>query len=177
MNQINVVRGNIVELPLDLSIDCIVNAANSELRAGSGVCGDIFRAAGIAELSTACREVGPCAPGESRITPSFKLAERGINFIVHAVGPKYRDYAPAEAQRLLRSAYLSALRLAGEHGVTKIAFPLISSKAFGYPFDEAVTVALSAIQEAEVAPPSIVMVAFRDETFEALTAAVNASMN
>ena len=161
MNQINVVRGNIVELPLDLSIDCIVNAANSELRAGSGVCGDIFRAAGIAELSTACREVGPCAPGESRITPSFKLAERGINFIVHAVGPKYR----------------SALRLAGEHGVTKIAFPLISSKAFGYPFDEAVTVALSAIQEAEVAPPSIVMVAFRDETFEALTAAVNASMN
>ena len=174
MHQVSVVRGDITKLSSELHVDCIVNAANAELRAGGGVCGSIFSAAGDVELSAACQEVGPCPVGDSRITPSFNLAEQGISYIVHAVGPVYHHYGPAEAQRLLRSAYQSALRLAAEHGVAKIAFPLISSGIYGYPFDEAVAVAIKAIQEAEVAPPSVVMVAFNDETFAALTTAVDA---
>ena len=174
MHQVSVVRGDITKLSSELHVDCIVNAANTELRAGGGVCGSIFRGAGDAELSAACQEVGPCEAGDSRITPGFNLTQQGINYIVHAVGPVYHHYGPAEAQRLLRSAYQSALRLAAEHGVAKIAFPLISSGIYGYPFDEAVAVAIKAIQEAEVAPPSVVMVAFDDETFAALSTAVNA---
>ena len=174
MRHITVFNGDITKLPSELHVDCIVNAANAELQAGGGVCGSIFRAAGDVELSAACQEVGPCAVGDSRITPGFKLAQQGINYIVHAVGPVYHHYGPAEAQRLLRSAYQSALRLAAEHGVSMIAFPLISSGIYGYPFKEAITVAIAAIQEAEVAPPSVVMVAFDDATFEALTTAVEA---
>ena len=173
MHQVSVVRGDITELPSELHVDCIVNAANTELKAGSGVCGAIFSAAGYGELRAACAAVGPCAVGDSRITPGCGLSQQGINFIVHAVGPVYRRYDATEAERLLRSAYQSALRLAAEHGVSKIAFPLISSGIYGYPFDGAVTVAISAIQEAEIAPPSVVMVAFNGETFDALTAALN----
>ena len=174
MQRITVYRGDITRLPSELHVDCIVNAANAELQAGGGVCGSIFSAAGDVELSAACQQVGPCAVGDSRITPSFNLAQQGINYIVHAVGPVYHHYGPAEAQRLLRLAYQSALRLAAEHGVTKIAFPLISSGIYGYPFNEVVAVAIAAIQEAGVAPPSVVMVAFNDETFGALTTAVDA---
>jgi O-acetyl-ADP-ribose deacetylase (regulator of RNase III) len=174
VQQISIIRGDITQLAVELNVDCIVNAANAELQAGGGVCGSIFSAAGDVELSAACQQVGPCAVGDSRITPSFNLAQQGINYIVHAVGPVYRHYDPAEAQRLLRSAYQSALRLAAEHGVAKIAFPLISSGIYGYTFDEAVTVAIAAIQDADVAPPSVVMVAFNDETFGALTTAVDA---
>ncbi len=174
MRPITIVRGDITKLPSELHVDCIVNAGNAELQTGGGVCGSIFSAAGDVELSAACQAVGSCPVGDSRITPSFNLAQQGINYIVHAVGPVYHHYGPAEAQRLLRSAYQSALRLAAEHGVAKIAFPLISSGIYGYPFDEAVAVAIAAIQEAAVAPPSVVMVAFDDETFAALTTAVDA---
>jgi len=173
MHQVSVVRGGITKLPSELHVDCIVNAANAGLQPGGGVCGSIFSAAGDEELNASCQEVGPCAVGDSQITPGFNLAEQGINYIVHAVGPRYHDYSPAEAQRLLRSAYQSALRLAAEHGVTKIAFPLISSGIYGYPLEEAVAVAIAAIQEAEVAPPSVVMVAFKDASFNALTAALD----
>ena len=146
MQQITIVRGDITTLPTELHVDCIVNAANAALQAGGGVCGSIFRAAGLKELNDACEEVGPCGVGDSRITPGFNLAKQGINYIVHAVGPVYYDHGPAEAQRLLRSAYQSALRLAAEHGVTKITLPLISSGIYGYPFDEAVAVAIAAIR-------------------------------
>ena len=94
MHQVSVVRGDITKLSSELHVDCIVNAANAELRAGGGVCGSIFRAAGDAELSAACQEVGPCEAGDGRITQGFNLTQQGINYIVHAVGPVYHHYDP-----------------------------------------------------------------------------------
>ena len=107
-----------------VAADCIVNAANSGLREGSGVCGAIFAAAGREEMTRACRAIGRCAVGSAAATPGFRLPAK---WVIHAVGP-YTSLP--DAPEKLRSAYRSALDIAREKGCRTAAFPLISSGVF-----------------------------------------------
>ena len=117
----------------DLDTDCIVNAANSHLAQGSGVCGAIFRAAGAREMQAACDKIGHCPTGGAVITPGFALKAK---YVIHAVGPIWQDGNHHEPQDLY-SCYREALERARENGCHSIGFPLISAGIFGYPKDKA----------------------------------------
>ena len=130
--------GDLVALPF--RVGAVVNAANTKLLAGEGVCGAIFRAAGPG-LQSACDTVAPCPTGDARMTPAFAI---NAEHIIHAVGPKYRDGSAAE-KALLASAYTSALQLADDAGLESIAFPAISTGIYGFPPDEAAPVVHAAI--------------------------------
>lgn len=125
-----------------LEVDVIVNAANTELRQGGGVCGAIFRAAGAERLRRSCDALAPIRTGEAVITPGFGLPAR---YIVHTAGPIWRGGGHGE-ERLLRDSYVNSLQLAWKHGCMSIAFPLISSGIYGYPMEEAMRVASEAIR-------------------------------
>jgi len=127
-----------------MKVDAIVNAANTELQIGGGVCGAIFKAAGEHELRTACDKLAPIKAGEAVITQGFKLPAK---YIIHAAGPIYHQWDTEQSEKLLRSAYINSLRLAVENKCTSISFPLISSGIYGYPKDEALRVATLAIQD------------------------------
>ncbi len=124
----------------DLDTDAVVNAANEGLRAGSGVCGAIFAAAGPDRLAAACRAIGHCDVGSAVITPGFALRAR---YIIHAVGPVWSGGGCGEAE-LLYGAYRRALELAAEYGCASVGFPLISAGIFAYPTEQAWQVALQA---------------------------------
>ncbi len=126
-----------------MDVDAIVNAANTSLQMGGGVCGAIFKAAGVSELQAACDKLAPIQTGDAVITPGFKLPAK---YIIHTAGPIYRDGKHGE-ERKLRSCYLNSLRRAVENDCKSIAFPLISSGIYGYPKDEALRVATEAIIE------------------------------
>ena len=126
-----------------MNVDCVVNAANSQLQHGGGVCGAIFADAGPMELQAACNEYGHCPTGEVVITPGFKLKAK---YIVHAVGPIWNGGKQGEEQ-LLRSAYQNSMKIAHSKGCKSIAFPLISSGIYGYPVEAAWRVAIQAITE------------------------------
>lgn len=120
-------------------IDAVVNAANAELRIGGGVAGAIHRAAGPA-LEEECRAQAPIAPGEAVTTSGHGLPNR---YVIHCLGPVYGMDEPAEA--LLAACYRNALSRAEEHGLASIAFPALSTGAFGYPPEAAAPVALGAV--------------------------------
>jgi O-acetyl-ADP-ribose deacetylase (regulator of RNase III) len=124
-------------------VDAIVNAANSRLQNGGGVCGAIFQAAGAAELQAACNKIGKCSTGNAVITPGFRLPAK---YVIHAVGPIWNGGAYNEAQ-LLYSAYKQSLKVAKDNGLHSIAFPLISSGIYGYPQDQAWRKALQACHD------------------------------
>ena len=135
----NIIRNDITKL----NVDAIVNAANSRLMAGGGVCGAIFNAAGEDKLQKACDEIGYCDVGEAVITKGFDLKAK---YIIHTVGPMYgKDPLNEEVQ--LYSCYKNSLELAKKNGVTSIAFPLISSGIYGYPKTEALKIASRAIRD------------------------------
>lgn len=136
-----VLEANLVDITT-LSVDAIVNAANSGLIPGGGVCGAIHHAAGP-ELAEACSCVGPCPPGEARITPGYQLPAR---FVIHAVGPIWRGGAKREAD-LLASAYAASLALVERHGLSSIAFPAISTGIYGYPLQEATAIAVRTVRD------------------------------
>ena len=123
--------------------DAIVNAANSRLAPGGGVCGAIFDAAGYSQLDKACRAIGYCETGQAVVTSGFQLLAKHI---IHTVGPVWQGGSHGE-EELLRSCYQTSLCLAEEHGCKSIAFPLISSGIYGYPKAEAMRVAVSVISE------------------------------
>jgi O-acetyl-ADP-ribose deacetylase (regulator of RNase III)/transcriptional regulator with XRE-family HTH domain len=127
-----------------MQVDAIVNAANTDLQMGGGVCGAIFKAAGAAQLQAACDKLAPIKTGEAVITSGFDLPAK---FVIHAAGPVYRYQNAEQSEKLLRSAYMESLRLAIENNCESIAFPLISSGIYGYPKDEALQVATAAIQD------------------------------
>jgi O-acetyl-ADP-ribose deacetylase (regulator of RNase III) len=135
---ISLAKGDITEE----SVDAIVNAANPRLAGGGGVDGAIHRAGGP-RIMEECRLIGACPAGSAVITGGGRLKAR---YVIHAVGPVYKDGAHNEAG-LLRSAYLESLRLAEGKGLSSIAFPSISTGAYGYPVEEASEVALGAILE------------------------------
>ena len=128
----------------EMKTDAVVNAANTELAMGGGVCGAIFTAAGPEKLQRACWKTGPIRTGEAAITPGFRLPAK---YIIHAAGPVYDPWSPQESERLLRSAYMSALELALQNDCRSIAFPLISSGIYGYPKREALNVATAAFRD------------------------------
>lgn len=134
-----IVRNDITHM----STDAIVNAANTGLQMGGGVCGAIFKAAGIRQLQEACDKLAPISTGEAVITPGFALPAK---YIIHAAGPVYHAWSEEESRRLLEETYRNSLLLAEEYGCTSIAFPLISSGIYGYPKDEAFSVAKNTIQ-------------------------------
>lgn len=126
-----------------MNVDAIVNAANAGLQMGGGVCGAIFEAAGPRELQADCNRIGSCAVGDAVITQGYRLPAK---FVIHAVGPIWQGGGNKE-EELLRSCYTRSLTLAAQHNLNSIAFPLISSGIYGYPKDEALRVAITAISE------------------------------
>ncbi len=138
-----------------LEVDAIVNAANEGLRAGGGVCGAIFRAAGPG-LEDACRKLAPCPTGQARITPGFALPAR---FIIHAVGPIWSGGTQGEPE-LLAAAYRSALELADRNSCQSIAFPAISTGIYGYPLQAATEIAVKTVRACLVGKTGITRVVF-----------------
>lgn len=122
------VKGDITAV----DVEAIVNAANTSLLGGGGVDGRIHRVAGP-ELLAECRTLGGCATGSAKITRGYRLPAR---FVIHAVGPVYRDGRSGEPE-LLAGCYRTALKLAVENGCTSIAFPAISCGVYRYPIEDA----------------------------------------
>ena len=126
-----------------LEVDAIVNAANSGLMMGGGVCGAIFREAGAAKLQAACLKISGCKTGDAAITPGFDLPAKHV---IHAVGPVWHGGNRGEPE-LLYSAYKRSLEVAKENGLHSIAFPLISAGIYGYPREQAWERALTACKD------------------------------
>ena len=143
-------------------VDAIVNAANSGLARGGGVCGAIFSAAGP-ELDSACAELGGCPSGAAKATPGFRLPAR---WIVHAVGPVWHGGDSGEPERLA-SAYRRSLAVADEIGARSVAFPAISTGIYGYPLDAATAIAVRSCRDAEAIVEVIRFVCFDDRTLAA----------
>jgi len=126
-------KGNIVH---QKGIDVIVNAANAQLQSGGGVAGAIHRAAGP-ELAAECRRLAPIKPGEAVITAAYRLPYK---YIIHCLGPVYGYDEPSPV--LLANCYRNALRVAEKNMLNSIAFPAISTGAFGYPLEAAAEIAV-----------------------------------
>lgn len=155
---LELVRGDITQQ----DIDAIVNAANESLLGGGGVDGAIHRAAGP-QLLAECRTLGGCATGDAKITRGYNLKAK---YVIHAVGPVYRDGKHGEPQ-LLASAYRRSLQLAVEHHLTSVAFPAISTGVYGYPREEAARIALETMSDfikTHAALKLVRMVLFDDKT-------------
>mgnify|MGYP000444504394 CR=1 FL=1 len=119
--------------------DAVVNAANKALAPGGGVAGAIHRAAGP-ELWEACRPLGGCSTGEAKITPGFQLP---ADYVIHTVAPVFGQDEPAD--ELLARSYRASLQLADDYELSSVAFPALSTGAFGYPMDDAAAIAVTTL--------------------------------
>lgn len=157
-NRIKIVLDDITKL----NVDVIVNAANEGLWAGGGVCGAIHKAAG-SKLADECALMAPCKTGQAIMTGAYNI--KNCKKIIHAVGPKYDEYTPEEADALLRSTYINAVEIARGRGFTSIAFPFISSGIFGYPRKKCAEVAFEALMDGHCCNIDLVMCAFSEEDY------------
>lgn len=137
--EITVLEGDITKL----HVDAIVNAANTKLLGGGGVCGAIFNAAGFDDMTAACTAIGGCEYGEAVVTHGFMLP---ASWVIHTVGPIYGQHDGAEPD-ILKSCYWESLRKAQDKALKTIAFPLISTGIYGYPTKEAIDISIEAIRE------------------------------
>jgi O-acetyl-ADP-ribose deacetylase (regulator of RNase III) len=148
---LELVQGDITQQ----SIDAIVNAANPTLLGGGGVDGAIHRGAGP-DLLAECRTLGGCETGDAKITKGYNLMAKHV---IHTVGPVYRREGK-QAAELLASAYRRSLEVASENGLKSIAFPSISTGAYGYPLAEAAPIALGTVRDFLKEHPEIELVRF-----------------
>lgn len=149
VGRIQVVEGDITRQ----AVDAIVNAANPSLLGGGGVDGAIHRAAGP-ELLAECRTLGGCPPGQAKITKGYRLPAK---FVIHAVGPVWCDGLHGEDE-LLASCYRNSLALAAQRCLRTVAFPSISTGAYGFPMERAARIAVREIRRSLEAHPEIVSV-------------------
>jgi O-acetyl-ADP-ribose deacetylase len=149
--RMTVVEGDITRQ----DVDAIVNAANASLRGGGGVDGAIHRAAGP-DLLRECIGIGGCPTGEARITGGHRLKARHV---IHTVGPVWHGGDRGEPE-LLASCYRNVLRLARQHGLRTVAFPSISTGAYGYPLERAVDIAVATVRDELARSPEIAEVRF-----------------
>lgn len=152
---LKIIKGDITKI----QCDAIVNAANTSLLGGGGVDGAIHKAAG-AKLLWECIKLGGCKVGQAKITKGYKLPAK---YVIHAVGPKWKDGQHGE-QELLESAYRESLKLAVDNGCESVAFPLISGGIYGYPKEQALEVAIDTIASFLVEYDIIVYIVIFDET-------------
>jgi O-acetyl-ADP-ribose deacetylase (regulator of RNase III) len=142
-----------------MKVDAIVNAANTRLMNGGGVCGAIFQAAGPLALAAACAPLAPCGVGQAVCTEGFALPAKHI---IHTVGPVWEGGMVGEVEQL-RDCYANSLKLAAQHGWQSVAFPLIASGIFGYPKEQAMQVAVTTIREFLQGHEMLVYLVFYDE--------------
>ncbi|MGC4786445.1 O-acetyl-ADP-ribose deacetylase [Micromonospora sp. DT178] len=164
MPVIEVVRGDITRE----DVDAIVNAANESLLGGGGVDGAIHRAAGP-RLAQAGAALAPCHPGEAVATPAFDL-DPPVRHVIHTVGPVWEGGGHGEAE-ILASCYRRSLQVADEIGARRVAFPAIGTGVYGYPSDQAATIAVATIRATSTAVEHVRLVAFDDVTYRLLAAA------
>lgn len=164
--RIQVVEGNIVSQP----VDAIVNAANTTLLGGGGVDGAIHRTAGP-ELLAECRALGGCPTGEARITRGYRLPAR---WVIHTVGPVWRGGRHGEPESLA-GCYRNSLALAEGNGLASIAFPSISTGAYGFPIEQAARIAVREVCQFlrnHALPGRVIFVCFGPQSYEAHLQAV-----
>jgi O-acetyl-ADP-ribose deacetylase len=144
-----------------LEVDAIVNAARASLLGGGGVDGAIHRAAGP-ELLEECRTLGGCATGDAKATSGYRLPAR---WVIHTVGPVWRGGGEGEAEQLA-SCYRRCLEIADEIGARSVAFPAISTGAYGYPPRQAAEIAVDTLRSTPTHVERVLLVAFDAETLE-----------